>query len=125
MKTLSSASFFRVFDLMVGTGNPGLKLDRWTIDDVHFERERHSFSGRTHCFVIELFMLSRPGHRGWKLIVAKEHWWDGDYKRVIKELHWARPCEGNRRDIMTWLRRQEIAAQGPVRLRVDHSPQAR
>jgi hypothetical protein len=110
-ENLSSASFFQVFDLLVGNGNPGLKLDRWTIDDVYFERERHSFSGRTHCFVIELFVLSRAGRRGWKLIVAKEHWWDGDYKPVIKELRWSRPAEGSRRDIMAWLRAQEIDLQ--------------
>ena len=41
MKTLASASFFRVFDLLLGTSNPGLRLDAWEIGDVRFEHERH------------------------------------------------------------------------------------
>lgn len=111
MKNFSSASFFSLFDLLVGIGNPGLKLDQWTIDDVRFERERHSYSGRTHCFVIEMFVLSCQGRRGWKLLVAKEHWWDGGHKRAIKEMRWSRPTEGSRRDIVAWLRTKEIALQ--------------
>jgi hypothetical protein len=111
MKNLSGAAFFRVFDLLVGIGNPGFKLESWTVGDVRFERERHSFSGRTHCFIIELCVLTHPGRRGWKLVVAKEHWWTGDYKRVLKELRWSRDTEGSRRDILAWLRAQQIALE--------------
>ena len=111
MKSLSGTSFFRLFDLLVATSNPGLKLDRWAIDDVHFERERHSFSGRTHCFSIEVCMLSRPGRRRWTLMVAKEYWWEGGHKRAIKALRWSRPIEGSRRDIMAWLRTKETVLQ--------------
>ena len=109
MKSLSSASFFRVFDLLVGETNPGQKLDGWRVDDVRFERERHSFSGRTHCFAIDVFTVSRPGRRSWALTVVKEYWWDGGHKRSIKTLNWSKPLEGNRRDIMAWLRNQENA----------------
>jgi hypothetical protein len=66
MKSLSNASFFRSFDLLVGETNPGQKLDDWKVDDVQFERERHSFSGRTHCYVIDVFTVfaSRPPQLG-------------------------------------------------------------
>jgi len=47
MKSLSGTAFFRLFDLLAGINNPGLRLDRWAVDDVRFERERHRFSGWT------------------------------------------------------------------------------
>jgi hypothetical protein len=46
MKTLSSASFFRVFNLLVGASNPCLRLDAWEIGGVRIEHERHSYSDR-------------------------------------------------------------------------------
>lgn len=107
MKTLSDASFFRVFNLLVGTSNPGQKLDSWTIDDVHFERERHTFGGRTYCFAIDVFALSRVGRRGWSLIVVKEFWWDGGHRRSIRTQGWSKLAGGSRRDVMVWLRGQE------------------
>jgi len=109
MKTLASASFFRVFDLLLGTSNPGLRLDAWEIGDVRFEHERHSYNGRSHCFTIEMFLLTRSGRRGWQLMVVKEYWWDGGHRRSIKTSRWSQPTGGNRRDILAWLREQEQA----------------
>ena len=65
MKTLASPSFFRLFDLLLSTTNPGLKLLRWTHDGVEFERTRHSMMGPKHSLAIEIFTLTRPGRRGW------------------------------------------------------------
>ena len=48
MKTLAQPSFFRAFDLLLSTTNPGLKQAHWIHDGVEFERERHSFSGAKH-----------------------------------------------------------------------------
>ena len=111
MKTLSSTSFFRVFDLLVGTSNPGMKLDTWETGGVHIARERHSYSGRSHCFAIDVFLLTRPGRRGWELIVTKETWWNGGFKRAIKTSRWSQPTGGSRRDILAWLREQEHALE--------------
>jgi hypothetical protein len=124
MKSLSGTSFFRLFDMLAATNNPGLRLDRWAVDDVRFERERHSFSGRTHCYAIDVFMLSRPGRRSWTLMVAKEYWWDGDHKRAIRMQSWSRPIEGSRRDIMAWLRGQEIDLQRQEGVFVDRTKKA-
>lgn len=107
MKTLSSASFFRAFDLLIGIRNPGLKLDTWESGGVRFERERHSYTGRSYCFAIDVFLLTRPGRRGWELLVAKETWWNGGRQRAIKTLRWSQPTAGSRRDILAWLREQE------------------
>lgn len=96
-----------MFDLLIGTSNPGLKLEAWEVDGVRFERARHSYTGSSHCFAIDVFVLTRPGGRGWRLLVAKEYWWDGGHNRAIRTLRWSQPIAGSRRDIMAWLRERE------------------
>ena len=109
MKSLASPSFFRLFDLLVSHTNPGLKVSHWTFDGVEFERERHSFMGPKHGVAIEIFTLMRSGRRGWTLMVSKENWWVGQEGRALKNLRWARATSGQRRDMMAWLRAQELA----------------
>jgi hypothetical protein len=114
MKTLSSVSFFRAFDLMVGASNPGLKRDRWNVEDVYFARDRHSFSGGTHCFAIEIFLLSRPGRNGWELLVVKENWWKAGQAHAIKTFRWSQRTGGHSKAIIAWLRSKEHAWQRPA-----------
>jgi hypothetical protein len=109
MKTLASPAFFRLFDLLLSTTNPGLKLSRWTHDGVEFERERHSATGPKHGLAIEIFTATRTGRRGWTLMVIKEYWWAGEQSKALKNLRWARATSGQRGDIFGWLRAQEVA----------------
>jgi hypothetical protein len=109
MKSLARPSFFRMFDLLVSTVNPGLKLTRWTHDGVNFERERHSFIGPRHSVTIDIFTLTRGGRRGWSLMVTKEYWWAGAEGKAFKNSRWARPLGGQRSDLFAWLRKQEAA----------------
>ena len=109
MKSLAHPSFFRTFDLLLSTSNRGLKLSRWSHDGVAFERERHSFSGPNHGLTIEIVTLTRAGRRGWCLIVTKEYWWAGPDSKAFKNLRWARPVNGQRRDILEWMRAQDVA----------------
>jgi hypothetical protein len=109
MKSFARPSFFRLFDLLLATSNPGLKLSRWTYDGVEFERERHSAMGPRHGLAIEIFTLTRAGRRGWTLMVTKEYWWAGEESKALKNLRWARPTSGHRADIFSWLRTQEAA----------------
>jgi hypothetical protein len=111
VKSLARPSFFRVFDLLLSTTNPGLKLSRWTFDDVEFERERHSFTGPNHGLAIEIVTLTRGGRRGWTLMVTKEYWWSGEESKALKSLRWARPIGGQRGDVMSWLKAQEAALE--------------
>ncbi len=107
MKSLARPSFFRVFDLLLGTTNPGLKLPSWTYDGIAWERERHSFTGATHGQTIEIVTVTKPGKRGWSLMIVKEYWWGGKESKALKALRWAKPIEGQRSDIMAWFRAQE------------------
>jgi hypothetical protein len=109
MKSLARPSFFRMFDLLVSTLNPGLKQTRWTHDGVDFERERHTFTGPRHSLTIDIFTLTRGGRRGWSLMVAKEYWWAGAEGRAFKNSRWARPLSGQRADLFAWLRKQQAA----------------
>jgi len=87
MKSLSSASFFRTFDLLVGVSNPGLKQDRWKVEDVSCVRERHGFNGGTHCFAIEIFFFHAQNG------MAGNSWWrrriDGEQARRNWSNHFA------------------------------------
>ena len=109
MKNLASPSFFRTFDLLMGVTNPGSKLTQWSLDSVEWVRDRYSVAGRAHGFVVEIVTLTRPGRRGWSLMVTKEHWWAGVGGEAIKSLRWARPVSGRRTDIIDWFRKQEAA----------------
>jgi len=112
MKSFARPSFFRVFDVLVSTTNPGLKLTRWTHAGIEFERERHSFSGPRHSLTVEITTLTRAGRRGWSLMVTKEYWWAGTESKPFKSLRWARPVSGQRGDILNWMRGQEGALDG-------------
>jgi hypothetical protein len=46
MKNFTSPSFFRLFDLLMSTHNPGFRRSRWTLDGVACARERHSFNAQ-------------------------------------------------------------------------------
>jgi hypothetical protein len=107
MKSFTQPSFFRLFDLMLSLTNPGLKRPHWTHDGVEFERERYSVMTPKHGLAIEIFTLTRPGRRGWSLMVTKEYWWIGEESKALKNLRWARPTGGQRGDILAWLRAQE------------------
>ncbi len=107
MKSFAGSSFFRVFDLLLGSTNPGLKLSFWTHDGTTWERERHSFTGTKHGQTIEIVTLTRAGRRGWSVMVVKEYWWVGKESRAVKAVRWAKPIEGQRSDIMNWFRAQE------------------
>lgn len=107
MKSFGDPAFFRLFDLLTSLTNRGLKRSHWTHDGIEFERERHSVIGPKHGLTIEIFTLTRPGRRGWSLMVIKEYWWAGEESRALKSLRWARPIGGQRADILSWLRAQE------------------
>jgi len=107
VKNLAHPSFFRLFDLLLSLTNSGLKRSHWSHDGVEFERERHSVTGPRHGFVVEITTLTRPGRRGWSLMVIKEYWWAGEESKALKNLRWARPISGQRGDMLAWFRGQE------------------
>jgi hypothetical protein len=109
MKTFASPSFFRTFDLLLAAANPGLKLSHWSRDGVDWERERHSFMGRTHGFAVEVTTLRRSTRQGWTMIVVKEFWWAGNQGRELRGSRWAQLLSGRRNDALGWMREQERA----------------
>lgn len=107
MKNLAHPSFFRIFDLLLGAGNPGITLSSWTDRGVSWERERHSFTGPKHGLSIEIITVQRSGRHGWGLMVVKEYWWAGPENKALKSLRWVKPVTGRPSDILGWFRAQE------------------
>jgi hypothetical protein len=94
MKNFASPSFYRTFNLLLGTINPGAKVSYWAYDGVEW--------------VLDIFTLTRPGRCGWSVMVTNEHWWAGTETVPIKNSRWARPTSGRRSDLMEWFREQEL-----------------
>jgi hypothetical protein len=64
MKNFTNPSFFRLFDLLMSTHNPGFGRSKWTLDGVDCGRERHSFTGQQYGYSVEIFTFSHVGKRG-------------------------------------------------------------
>ena len=108
MKNFASTSFFRLFDLMLSTGNTGLKVAQWEYGGAEWVRDRYSLLGPAHGIVIEIFTVRKTGRHGWSFMVTKENWWAGQESQAIKSTRWARPLTGRRTEIMQWLRDKEL-----------------
>ena len=111
MKSFASPSFFRVFDRLMNATNHNLTLSQWSIDGVECERDRHSFTGPKYGLTIEVFTMTRPGKRGWSLIVVKEYWWAGKEMDTMRMPHWAKLNGGQRSEVIEWFRVQEHALE--------------
>jgi hypothetical protein len=103
---IGDASFFRIVDRLLSAGTTRTPRTHWSIDGVEWQRERHSYSGATHGFTIEVTTGNRSERPGWILRVVKEYWRDGQGEST-RDLHWAQVEAGNRAEIVAWLKRQE------------------
>jgi hypothetical protein len=102
MKSFVSASFFLLFEQVIRLSNPDLTLDRWQDQGAEWERVRHNFTGSAYSYALEVFTATHAGKDSWKLIIAKEQWWAGHERDVIKMQQWARPLQGKRATVLAW-----------------------
>jgi hypothetical protein len=107
MKRIGDPSFFRLVERLVDSGDAGRKRDRWPVGDSSWQRERHSFAGAGHGFSVEIMRGTRPGPKGWELMVVKEYWWQGEHGNAFKVQQWAHLCSGRRDHLMDWLKDQQ------------------
>ena len=103
---IGDPSFFRIVDRLLSAGATRTPRTHWSIDGVEWQRERHSYSGATHGFTIEVTIGVRAGGPGWTLRVVKEYWRDG-HGESTRDLQWAQVEVGSRAEIVAWLKRQE------------------
>ena len=96
---IGDASFFRIVDRLLSAGTTRAPRTHWSIDGVEWDRERHSYSGATHGFTIEVTTGVCTGPPGWTLRVVKEYWRDGRGEST-RDLQWAL-----KRDDFTFSRR--------------------
>jgi hypothetical protein len=107
---IGDASFFRIVDRLLSAGTTRTPTTHWSIDSVEWDRERHSYSGATHGFTIEVTTGVSAGRPGGTLRVVKEYWRDGRGEST-RDLQWAHVEAGSRAQIVDWLKRQERALE--------------
>ncbi|OFX02177.1 MAG: hypothetical protein A3D94_16400 [Alphaproteobacteria bacterium RIFCSPHIGHO2_12_FULL_66_14] len=106
MRKIGDASFFRIVDRLLASGTGRTPVIRWSIDGVHWQRERHSYAGVGHGFTIEVTRGTRAAKPGWTLVVVKEYWRAAGGESM-KSLQWAHIEAGSRAEVVAWLERQE------------------
>ena len=102
MKSFTDTSFFLLFEQILRSDNPGLKLDRWSKHGINWERTKHSYTGSAYGFILDSFLAVRSGRNAWSLLILKEHWWAGSHGDAVKSQQWAKPLTGQRRHIFGW-----------------------
>jgi len=109
MKSFSDTSFFLLFEQIIRTDNPGLKLDRWSKHGVNWERTKHAYTGPAYGFTLDSFLAVRVGRNPWSLLIMKEHWWAGTHGDAVKSQQWAKPLLGKRQQILSWFAERKEA----------------
>ncbi len=106
MKRIGDASFFRIVDQLLAFDATRATVAQWTIDAVEWRRERHSYSGSTYGFSVEVTTATKSPPAGWVLMVVKEYWRasDGESTRTAQ---WAHIEKGSRSEIVAWLENQK------------------
>ncbi|CAN5811682.1 hypothetical protein BH11PSE3_BH11PSE3_36070 [soil metagenome] len=106
MKRIGDPSFFRIVDQLLAFDATRATATQWKIDDVDWQRERHSFSGRGYGFSVEVTTGTSPSPAGWVLMVVKEYWRAPDGES-IRTGQWAHIEKGSRSEVVAWLEKQK------------------
>ena len=107
MKGFASTAFFRVFDRAIRPSDPLKGEERWTVDGVAWRHERHSYKGPEHQFAIDVFTGTRPGKKGWTVMVVTEGWWAPGRTDPVRAHQWARLMSGSRTEALAWFQAQD------------------
>jgi len=108
MRGVNDRNFFNCWQILYQATCPNMRQTHWAVGDVDWRKDRVSFSGVDYAVTLEVHHLRCAGRDGpsWTLMVAIEHWWDGDGE-VLKTTNWSRVIDGNPRSITSWVQRQE------------------
>jgi hypothetical protein len=108
MRGVNDRNFLNAWHILRRATCPDATAARWTVGDVEWQKERHSFSGPAYSVSFEVHLLRRAarGAAGWHLMVVTEYWWDGT-QALIRNATWARVLGGNPKSVMAWLRERD------------------
>jgi hypothetical protein len=108
MRRVNDRNYFNCWQILYRATCPSPNQTHWRVADVDWRKERHSFSGVDYSVIFEVHYLRYVvrDSASWTLMVALEHWWDGNGESV-KDTSWARVIKGNPRMIVSWLQQQE------------------
>jgi hypothetical protein len=108
MRGVNDRNFFNYWQILYRATCANPNQTHWRVGDVDWRKERHSFSGPDYAVILEVHCLRYVARDSgsWTLMVAVEHWWDGNGES-LKDTIWARVINGNPRTIVGWLQRHE------------------
>lgn len=108
MRGVNDRNFLNAWHILQRATCPSATQMTWTVGDVAWQKERHSFSGGSYSVSLEIHLLRRAvrAPNAWQLMMVLEYWWDGKHE-MIKNSTWGRVLDGNPKAVLAWLREQE------------------
>ena len=106
MANLSSANFLRHWRQLYTRSNPKFLLDRWTVEDVDWTRQRHAFWSDGISFQIEHHVMTRAAGRKlqWRLLVTTEQLFFGPKHDPVRNTESVKVLHGKAKEIGDWFR---------------------
>ncbi len=99
MLRLSRARIIQDIERLVGQP-PGCRGEqKWTVRGVACARTRHSFSGASYGFDLDVL---RVASRGWEILIVTEFWRDAQ-DRPMQHPKWLKLISGSNKDVLRWL----------------------
>jgi len=106
LKTFNDKSFSLIFNRLVSEAAGSFDWNDWRVDDVGFQRQRHTHWGRNHSFSLDIYTLRGATPRRWELIVVRETWWGPDRRKSLRSSQWAKLIGGSKAAALGWFRRE-------------------
>lgn len=108
MKSFTDTRFANALARLLTAGNRDPQVDRWTIDETTWRRERHGFCGQAASFQLETLTIEHSQKPTWRIMVVREYWWHGPERKAMRSGQWLKPINGERKAALTWFERQEV-----------------
>lgn len=110
--SFASTAFFRLFDRSIRP-TQGLETpSAWTVEDVAWTHERHSYRGPSYQMSTDIFVGVKSGRRGWSVLVVRESWWARGKSDPLRAHQWAHLMSGARGDALAWFQAQDPSPFG-------------
>jgi hypothetical protein len=107
VKSFQDNSFTNAFHRILNKARPSPLAVKWSFAGVSWQWNRHSYTGQDYAFSTEVHRLLFRGSTPWLLLIVFEKWYAEHDEAVIRQSHWSKLLNGQRRDVLAWFKQQE------------------